>query len=42
MAELAEDEKNQLSHRARAFAKALPILKELVRAKQQLEMDSDT
>lgn len=31
MAELSMEEKNQLSHRARAFEKAVPILKELQR-----------
>jgi XTP/dITP diphosphohydrolase len=30
MAELAEDEKNQVSHRARAMAKARPILTKLI------------
>ncbi|HBS57836.1 MAG TPA: non-canonical purine NTP pyrophosphatase [Firmicutes bacterium] len=31
MAELPEDEKNKISHRAMAFAKALPILKEILK-----------
>lgn len=31
MAELPEDEKNRISHRAMAFAKALPILKEILK-----------